>query len=178
MHAMRTLVDHSATPTRRSPLIAVTLAVTLAMASLVAGCGARMIPNTDVPDTEPNREVIALCEEYRAAVEERNAAGILRLVSQRYFDDNGTPLSDDDLDYAGLQERFVRWESDVHQVRYEIRYRRVLYDEGSGHVFVDYTYTSHFQVEGVEGAEWRQRLRDNRMELVREDGHLRIVSGI
>lgn len=142
----------------------------------LVGCGAQLIPNTDVPDTAENREAIELVEEYRHAVESHNPATILRLVSREYYDDNGTPQSDDDVDYDGLQARLGRWTDDVLEVRYEMRYRRVaVYPE---RIFVDVTYTGSFKVRTAEGERWERRLADNRVELVRENGELRITSGL
>lgn len=147
----------------------------LVLAPLV-GCGAQLIPNTDVPDTVENREAVEFVEEYRHAVETHNPASILRLVSHDYFDDNGTPGSTDDVDYEQLQARLGRWTADVLDVRYEMRYRRVtVYPE---RVFVDVTYTGSFKVRTSEGERWERRLADNRLELIREDGELRIVSGL
>ena len=140
------------------------------------GCGATLIPNTDVPDTAENREIVDFIEGYRHAVEERNPAGVLRLVSERYFDDNGTPGADDDIDYDTLREHFQRWEGDVIDVRYEMRYRRITFEPDR--VFVDFTYTGSFKVRDVEGERWSRRLADNRIEIVREDQHFRIISGL
>jgi hypothetical protein len=152
-----------------------TLLAALVLAPLV-GCGAQLIPNTDVPDTVENREAVEFVEEYRHAVETHNPASILRLVSHDYFDDNGTPSSGDDVDYEALQGRLGRWTGDVLDVRYEMRYRRVtVYPE---RVFVDVTYTGSFKVRTAEGERWERRLADNRLELIREDGELRIISGL
>lgn len=150
--------------------------VGLLASGLVVGCGNQLIPNTDVPDTQANREAVEFVEEYRHAVESHNPASILRLVSRDYYDDNGTPNSEDDVDYGRLQERLGRWTSDVLDVRYEMRYRRVqVYPE---RVFVDVTFTGSFKVRTAEGERWERRLADNRIELVREGSELRIVSGL
>lgn len=146
------------------------------LGALAAGCGARLIPNTDVPDNPANREAVEFVESYRHAVESRNPASILRLVSRDYFDDNGTPESDDDVDYERLQQRLGRWIEDVLEVRYEMRYRRV--SVLADRIYVDFTYTGRFKVRTAEGERWERRLADNRIELVRENGQLRIVSGL
>jgi hypothetical protein len=73
-----------------------------------AGCARSVIPNTDVDDSAENREVVEFIERYRLAVEERNVGRILSLCSERYFDDNGTPGGQDDLDYEGLQGKLAR----------------------------------------------------------------------
>lgn len=152
------------------------LLVLLASTPLVPGCAETLIPNTDVPDTAENREIVDFIEGYRHAVEERNPAAILLLVSERYFDDNGTPGADDDIDYGGLRDRFQRWEGDVVDIRYEMRYRRITFEPDR--VFVDFTYTGSFKVRDLDGERWSRRLADNRIEIVRENDEFRIISGL
>lgn len=169
-------MNHRSLTLARAKLVLWVGLVPLAGLVPLVGCGAQLIPNTDVPDTAENREAIEFVEEYRHAVESHNPATILRLVSREYFDDNGTPQSADDVDYEGLQGRLGRWTDDVIDVRYEMRYRRVaVYPE---RVFVDVTYTGSFKVRTAEGERWERRLADNRVELVRENGELRIISGL
>lgn len=145
-------------------------------AAPLAGCAARLIPNTDVPDTEENRAAVEFVERYRLAVEARNPAQILRLVSTDYYDDNGTPVPDDDVDYERLQRQILRLAQDVVEVRYEMRYRRVIFR--GDRVFVDVRYTGRFKVRTPEGERWARRLAENRVELVRENGEYRIISGL
>lgn len=145
------------------------------LAALAPGCGPEMIPNTDVPDNAENRAVIGFVEDYRHAVERRNVSEILALVSPQFFDDNGTIPTDDDRDYDRLREQLARFEQ-LLDVRYEMRYRNVTYRPDR--IFVDVTYTASFKVATPQGDRWETRLRDNRIELVREDGEFRIISGI
>lgn len=161
---------------RRVLVLLLLAALTLGVGALTPGCGATVIPNTDVPDTAENRQVVDFVEGYRHAVEERSPSQILRLVSERYYDDNGTPSTDDDMDYDSLRDHFGRWEADVVDVRYEMRYRRVTF--GPDRIFVDFTYTGSFKVRDVEGDRWSRRLADNRIEIVREDDEFRIISGL
>lgn len=153
------------------------LAALLVLGAGAAGCAEQLIPNTDVPDTADNREVIEFCEVYRHAVEARDTSDLIGMVSPLYYDDNGTPAADDDMDVDALREALSRWSGEVVDVRYEIRYRRVTFREDR--VLVDYTYTGSFKVRAVGDEErWERRLRDNRLEIVREDGSLRILSGL
>lgn len=148
----------------------------VALAFVGIGCTGENIPNTDVPDTADNREVIEFVERYRLAVEERNVGAILALVSQEYFDDNGTPNGADDLDIEGLRERLARWDQ-LLDVRYDIRYRRVTFRDDF-HVLVDFTFAGRFRVTTPEGERWARRLGDNRIVLARENGEYRILSGL
>ena len=152
------------------------LAATLGLGAALGGCGGSSIPNTDVPDTEPNREVVEFVERYRHAVEAMSAPQLLTLVSEDYFDDNGTPQTEDDVDYGRLRDHLARWTDELLDVRYEIRYRRVHFE--TDRVTVDFTYSGRFKLRGAEGERWERRLADDRIELVREHGEYRIISGM
>lgn len=163
-------------PSTRHTHTPLLLLAALVAGSTSAGCAARMIPNTDVPDSDENREVVEFVEQYRHAMEARAPGQILRLVSEAYYDDNGTPTTEDDIDYGSLRDRLARLSEDVLEVRYEMRYRRVIFR--ADRVLVDFTYTGRFKVETPEGERWSRRLSDNRLELVRENGEYRIASGL
>lgn len=152
------------------------LVLSAALAPLCVGCNAELIPNTDVPDTAENREAIRFVEQYRHAVERRNVGEIIQLVSERFYDDNGTPTTDDDRDFDALRGELAAVSDRLLDVRYEMRYRRVTYR--ADRILVDYTYTSSFKIATPEGDRWETRLNDNRIELVREGDELRILSGI
>ncbi len=156
----------------------------LLLLSLLAtsACGAT-IPNTTVEDTAENREVVQFVEEYRRAVESRNVPRLLELASPLYLDDRGTPRGDDDLDFEGLREKLSRWRDRVVDVRYEIKYRRVTYDQRR--IFVEFRYTASFRVTTPSGEErWARRLKDHRLILTRieadenTDASLQILSGM
>jgi len=164
------------TPRRPAAFGALGASLALALALTAVGCARDVIPNTDVEDNAENREVVQFVERYRHAMEERDVAGLLALVSGRYYDDNGTPIGTDDMDVDGLREKLAAFHDRVLAVRYEIRYRRVTFAQE--HVLVDYTYTGSFRMSTPEGERWSRRLADNRIVLAREHGELKIVSGL
>lgn len=171
------------------PRLAGACLVALAVLATPA-CAATLIPNTDVDDTDENRDVIAVCEQYRHAVERRSVRDLLALASPRYFEDAGTPTGDDDFDLRGLRGALGRWGSTVTAIRYEMRYHRVSYEHRRA--LVDYTYTASFRVHmpdvlarrdstetgRVETERWIRRVADNRLELERVSGRWRILSGM
>lgn len=143
----------------------------------LGGCNHDRIPNTDVPDTSANREVIEFVEQYRLAVEARDVTRLLRLASEQYYDDNGTPVGHDDIAYQQLRERLAAMAEAVSDIRYEIRYRNIAFVNDK--VFVDYTYTGNYRLASVEGDKWSRRLNDNRLVLERtEDDQFLILSGM
>ena len=102
---------------------------------LSAGLGATgcatvdYFPGTQIPRTEENRKIVETVssEQYRARLLQRNVEGLLVLASDKYFEDSGTPRSDDDYGYEGLKQRAGRTEQlkRVKSMRYEIEYRTI-----------------------------------------------------
>ena len=143
----------------------------------VVGCAPNKIPNTHVDDTKANREVLEFVEKYRKGVEARDAGLLLSLASKYYFDDMGTTDGEDDIDYDGLREGLLRLQHDVLSARYQISYRG-LNEVQEDRVWVDLLYTGWFKISTPDGMQWRRRLEPHRVVLIREDGHLKILSGM
>ncbi len=152
----------------RSSALATLFALSLGVTSGLSGGCTTNIPNTTVEDTAENREIVAFLEEYRHALEERNVARLLEFASPRYLDDVGTIGTDDDLDFNTLREKLAKWRDRVHDVRYEIKYHRVTFDQSR--IYVEFRYHASFLVTTVESEErWVRRLNDHRLILTRED---------
>src|SRR3954468_21551104 len=80
------------------------LLAAMAGAATITGCAHQnMVPGTQVQDTEDNRAVLAVIEQYRQRLTEKNVEGLLLLASDRYFEDSGTPSAVDDYGYDGLK---------------------------------------------------------------------------
>ena len=142
------------------------------------GCAHDYIPNTQVEDSDFNREVIAYCEDYRHAVERRNIQLLVKMADPKYYEDGGTVDTSDDLDLDGLKVYLDKEFNQTKQIRYEIFYRDISAGR-SNQIFVDYTYSASYKVPTPGGEEvWRRRVADNRLELVREGEKFRILSGM
>jgi hypothetical protein len=145
--------------------------------ALAAGaCHDQVIPNTEIPDNDDNRAIVAFCERYRHAVEDRNVGLLLSLASQRYFDNSGTPSADDDIDRTGLERVLTERFRDVQTMRYEIKYRNIF--EAVGVIYVEYTYNMAFQYKIGEKTKWSNRTADNRLELERVGDGFLILTGM
>ena len=148
-----------------------------ALAAVTAGCAPSLIPNTDVEDTTPNKKVITFCEQYRHGVEEKNVGLLLKLASERYYEDGGNTSAEDDIDYAGLKDYLSGTFVKTSAIRYEIRYRRVTFTQNDK-VYVDYTYSASYKLPGVKNEEWRHTVADNRLVLVPDGDAYKILSGM
>jgi hypothetical protein len=147
------------------------------MAFAGLGCSKSYIPNTDVEDTSGNRKVIAFCEEYRHAVEDKDVNRLLGLASPRYFETGGNTSPDDDIDYDGLRDFLSSTFVKTQTIRYEIRYRKVTVNENK-RVLVEFTYSASYRIPGLKGEEWKHTVADNRLELVPEGDGYKILAGM
>ena len=138
----------------------------------LAGCGAKRIPGTDLEDTGDTRAIIDLMARYNAALEARDANGILALVDPSFYDNAGTLIPDDDLDYAKLQtvlpQRLARL-SDI-ALRLDIKTIDVKGDAASA----VYTWVSVYKLAGKTLTESDIK----RMEFKREADGWKILSGV
>jgi hypothetical protein len=152
--------------------------VFVAILSLGAiGCTPSYIPNTDVEDTSDNRNVVSFCEEYRHAVEEKDVGKLLKLASPRYFEDGGNTNPDDDIDFDGLKDYLTSTFVKTQTIRYEIRYRKVVFGENKK-VYVEYSYSASYRIPGLKGEEWKHTVADNRLELSPEGESFKILAGM
>ena len=95
-------------------------------ASLGAGCAHKeYFPGTTIVRNEDNRKIIETVEQYRRRLMEHNVEGLLVLASPKYFEDSGTPRSDDDYGYDGLKQVLANQLKRVKSMRYEIEYRNI-----------------------------------------------------
>lgn len=149
----------------------------IALGLSAAGCSTHYIPNTDVEDTNDNREVIQFCETYRRALEEKNIPVLLSLASPRYYEDGGNVDPTDDLDFEGLRDWLQGRFQDTRAIRYEIRYRKVEKGERN-RVLVIYTYSASYKVPGLKTEEWRHTVAENRLELEPDGRSFKILGGM
>ncbi|HMY59661.1 MAG TPA: hypothetical protein PKI49_12830 [Pseudomonadota bacterium] len=142
----------------------------------LSGCVTlRPIPGTKIADTPLHRELLQRVEEYRIAMEQRDAGKLLSMAHPNYYEDSGTPSAQDDYAYAGLKRVLETRLSSVRWMRYLIRYRdiRVTGDRAT----VDLRYDLSFQLMTEIGEKWERRQNDKRLELVHEGDRWLFTSG-
>jgi hypothetical protein len=127
----------------------------------------RYVPGTKLVDTDENRRIIGAIEQYRLAMERRDAGALLSMASKNYWEDGGTPVGSDDYGYDGLRDvlatRFQRAES----VRYNMRYMGLRRERNLAYVevLVDASYTI-----STAGGPVRQEMRDQNQLVLEFDG--------
>ncbi|MFO7157008.1 MAG: nuclear transport factor 2 family protein [Pseudomonadota bacterium] len=151
-----------------------------ALAVLVAsvGCTTRYIGNTQVEDTEENRAILLVIEQYRRAVEDRDIQRILDLTSEDFFEDPGTPGDpSDDYDKRGLRQKLEESFSRIADQRLRIDVRK-LHQLDRDRVAVEYRFDYRYKLALPSAPEWREFIDVNRVVLVREGEQWRFLSGL
>jgi ketosteroid isomerase-like protein len=119
--------------------------IALALSGLT-GCVAKKIPGTDIDDNDDTRAVLALFQEYKKAVEARDAQAVMRLCDESFSDDGGSASPDDDLVYSTLAKELPARFSHVQDVRLEMAIRKIEVSEDANVARVTYSYTLTFRM--------------------------------
>ena len=131
---------------------------------------------TTILRNEENIKIIETVEQYRRRMLEHNIDGLLVLASQTYFEDSGTPRSDDDYGYEGLKQVLTSKLKLVKSLRYEIEYRNITVrgNRADVEVFLD----GSFELAAEAGDRYR-RLNDyHQFTLERENEQWKFVRGM
>lgn len=157
-----------------------TRSLLLALALLTfAGCTTRYIGNTQVEDTDENRAVLRVIEQYRRAVEDRDVQRILDLTSDNFFEDPGTPGDpSDDYDKRGLRKKLEASFAKVEDQHLRIDVRKLTEQEEEGRVAVEYRFDFRYKLALPSAEGWREHMDVNRVVLVEEGGAWRFLSGL
>lgn len=153
------------------------LALAAVVVATLCACGPRNIPGTNIANTDENHAILRVIADYKTAYEARDADGVLRLVSPKFYETNGTPDPADDYDFKGLQKILVDEFKQVENPGLDIDVRKV--DVKGDEAVVDYYYTARFQLAkaGPNGG-FKSSADVAEIRMHREDGGWKIVSGL
>ncbi len=147
------------------------LLVLAAACAVVPACAkpAGRIPGTRIPDDETNRAIIERIEEYRQAVERRDAEALVLMADASYWEDRGTSDAKDDYGIDKLRWVLAGRFQMASEVRYSVRYdklRRVCPGGASGaleagcRAHVEVQIDASYTVTDARGEPRREDLRD------------------
>ena len=145
-------------------------ALALALGLALAGCAAEVeyIPGTRVGNSAENQALIDRIEDYRMAVERKDASGLVLMASKRYWEDAGTQGGSDDYGYQGLQEILTGRFQHVDAIRYSMKYVNVA--RKGDRAFVDVLIDASFTIKDARGQEMRADMRDQNQFVLEWDG--------
>lgn len=146
------------------------VAVRFAAAALLvlAACAPKMIPNTNIEDTPDNRDILAVVQHYKDAMERKDAPAIAALASDRYLD------ARDNISKETLKGELEKDLAKVRDLQLEISVRRIVVDRDQAQA--DYFFSMNFLLDAADAA-WQTESDDKRMNLVRENGAWKVING-
>jgi hypothetical protein len=173
----RAVADRPAAPRTPRAVVRLGLLVVLGGLSLGGACAHQdYFAGTTIVRSEQNRKLIETIEQYRQRLLARNVDGLLVLASDRYFEDSGTPRSDDDYGYDGLRQVLTNQLKRVKSMRYEIEYRniKVTGTRAEVEVFLD----GSFELAADAGDRYRRVNDYHRFVLEEKGDEWKFLSGM
>lgn len=137
------------------------------------------IENTTVLKTQQNQDILEVIEQYRQRLILRKVDELLVLASDKYFEDSGTPRSDDDYGFQGLREVLTKKLQRVKSLRYDIEYRSVQVKDNT-HAEVEVFIDGSFELAAESGDRYR-RVNDYHKFVLEKDKtteHWKFLSGM
>jgi hypothetical protein len=134
------------------------------------------VAGTKVPYSSANKSVLDACEEYRLAVERRDADALMLMVHKQYWEDSGTPSGSDDYGVEGLRNVLLTRLQKAADIRYSMRYVAVHQQCGGGELkpgcraAVDVLIDASFTVANAIGRPTRPDKRDQNQLVLEWDG--------
>ena len=141
-----------------------------------ASCAHGTIPGTQIDDTRENREILALVDEYRRAIENLDADAVLALVSPRFYEDNGNTDSSDDYDFNGLRANLHSDFGRTRAIQLTVRVDAVEVEDNSA--FAEFFYQIRAHNEYPAGPQWETGSDRTRLRFERVDDRWLIVAGL
>lgn len=151
------------------------LGTVILLGSMAACTQIGTLPGTKVPDTKENREIVAKMEEYRLAMEQRDAPKLLAMAHPNYYEDSGTPSGADDYGYPGLKRVLDSRLQALRSLRYAIQYRNIRIE--GRRATVDIRYDVSYQIATDMGDKWERRQNDKRIEMENDGQRWLFLSG-
>ena len=128
-------------------------------------------------DTKANREILDVCERYRHAMEERDAATLLSLAHPELLRGLGHAAgATTTTATTGSRTCCSKRLSALKTLRYNIEYRRVNIE--GHHAQVDIRYDASFQIATEMGDRWERKMNDKRIELENDGKRWLIIAGM
>jgi ketosteroid isomerase-like protein len=145
--------------------------------TLLVGCGARRIPGTEIEDNDDTRAILKVMELYRAAIEARDAPGVLRLISESFKDEGGTSQPEDRMNYADLQKKLPVQLAKLEDVKLDLNIRKIEIHRETSMASAVYTYNLSFRLPRLSNKP-KSESEIKQMWFRRDNGVWKIASGI
>lgn len=145
----------------------------LAAAVGLGACSAKaeVIGGTTIPRNSENEQIIKRIEQYRLAVEQKDAGKLLSMASKEYWEDSGTPTGADDYGYDELREVLSGRFQNARSIRYSMRYMKIL--RRGQRAYIDVLIDASYSIKDARGRDVREDKRDQNQLVLKWDENRR-----
>jgi len=143
---------------------------------LMLGCAHSKIPNTNIADTDENRAILSVVDNYAQAMESLDSDAVLNLVSPRYYEDNGNSDKSDDYDFVELKDKLSKDFKRTKKIQLELRVDEIVVEDQKAYAYIYYTYRA--QSEYPSGTKWNTDSDRSRIVFEQKDGRWLMLSGL
>lgn len=144
------------------------LALSLVATVVLAACGPKLIPRTEIVDSKDNRDLIDVLMKYKEAFEAKDAKAVAALASPHYLD------ARDSISYETLEKQLTAYFEKTKQIHMEVTPRRAAIEGDHGRL--DYIFALNYVLNTSE-PQWRSQTDDKRMTFEREGNGWKVTSG-
>ena len=147
----------------------------LLTAAFATAC-ATPIAGHQVNDNRLNREVVALMDAYRGAMEARDAERVLSLVADSYYEDHGNDDSSDDYGRDELAKKLAERFAKTSALHMRLEVKDVV--ETDDTILAHMKFTVRYRLDLPSGTRWERHSDVNEVVLVRVGDQLKIKQGL
>lgn len=149
----------------------------LAMAGLALGaCAPKRIPGTAIDDTEESRQILAVLEKYRAAVESKDVDAVMALLDPSFKDDAGTSGPEDDVTYEELKKHLPEQFAQTQELKLDLTVKKITVNKNDT-ADVVYTYNSAYKLPKLS-SKLQSDSEIDQMTLKHVSGTWKIIRGM
>jgi hypothetical protein len=165
------------TPNEEALMRIMTVVSILFLSLFGSACGPKLIPGLDieVADTPDNRALIAVMEKFQRAYEKQDVGALVDLASTKFYESSGSADTEDDYNYEGLRTHFVEHFKLIQKCTLNMTLKDV--SVAGNQAFIDYRFLTRYQMKLPSGEQWKILDNINRMQLVKENGQWKVLSG-
>jgi hypothetical protein len=156
-----------------------TIVMILGLTFLFISCSSqKMIVGTTIEDTETNRVLYDIMQNYNKNIEEKNIDNLMKLVSTRYYDNSGTVDTSDDFGYSQLKDVLKKRFLQIKDIFQTIKIKSIVENKTDNKYYVTYEYTAKFLMSIDENKEWHEKSDINQIVFQKEGQEFKIIKGL
>ncbi|MBK6686719.1 MAG: nuclear transport factor 2 family protein [Deltaproteobacteria bacterium] len=142
----------------------------------LAGCAHSKIPLTNIDDTDENRQILTIVDEYHRAMENLDATAVLALVSPSFYEDNGNTNANDDYDLEGLKTNLTAEFQRTKALQLQLRVDAIQVEDNQAYAELYYVVRAHNNYPA--GDKWETGTDRTRLQFERVGDRWLITSGL